>query len=90
MKCVMVIIKGDVQGVFFRANMKKVADKLSVTGWVANVDDHVEAVLEGREKDIEAMIEYCNIGPRGAKVRSVSVTPLPHEQSFSSFEIHYD
>ena len=45
-----------------------------MAGWVRNRGDGaVEAVFEGPEGDLEAMIELCRRGPRGARVESVEV-----------------
>ncbi|MBU4139145.1 MAG: acylphosphatase, partial [Euryarchaeota archaeon] len=45
---VYVLVSGTVQGVFFRASAKKIADELHLTGWVRNLDDgRVEAIIEG-------------------------------------------
>jgi len=51
MKRAHLFISGKVQGVFFRAFTKEVADSLGLKGWVRNLTDgRVEAVFEGEEK----------------------------------------
>jgi len=57
-------IYGLVKGVFFRAGIKSMADKLNIKGFVRNTDDGVEAVFEGNSQDIEKMIEFCRKGPK--------------------------
>ena len=55
-----VIFEGLVQGVFFRANAKRCADSLRLTGWVRNrPDGTVEAVFEGEEERVKEAIEWC-------------------------------
>jgi acylphosphatase len=53
-------ISGRVQGVCFRANTRKQARALGLTGWVRNLpDDRVETVFEGEQKEAEAMLAWC-------------------------------
>lgn len=66
------IIHGHVQGVFFRDTMRRRAEARGVTGWVSNRGDGtVEAALEGRRADIEALLGFCKQGPSGADVERV-------------------
>ncbi len=47
-----VIIKGRVQGVWFRATTQEHALSCGLTGWVKNTrDGNVEAVFEGEEEN---------------------------------------
>ena len=74
MKRIHISIYGHIQGVFFRANIKELALRLKINGWVRNtLDGAVEAVFEGDDKDIEKMLSYCNKGPVGSKVEKVNV-----------------
>ncbi|HLC37578.1 MAG TPA: acylphosphatase [Candidatus Nanoarchaeia archaeon] len=74
MKRIHIFIYGHIQGVFFRANIKELALRLKINGWVRNtLDGAVEAVFEGEDKDIEKMLSYCNKGPVGSKVEKVNV-----------------
>lgn len=69
-----VIVRGRVQGVFFRASCQQEASRLGVSGWVANQPDgSVEAVFEGSSDAVAAMIEWCHRGPAHAEVDSVDV-----------------
>jgi acylphosphatase len=82
-----VIIKGKVQGVFFRATAKEVADKIGVSGWVRNTPEgDVEAVASGSEEQVNAFIEWCRKGPRSAVVTNVE-TRVAEDQQFTSFQI---
>ncbi len=84
-------VQGIVQGVFFRANMKRVAEKHGVTGWVRNLPDGytVEAVLEGEREAVEKVICWSLRGPPAAKVERLEVTIGEYRGEFSSFEIRY-
>ena len=78
MRTVRVRISGRVQGVFFRATCARRADELGVSGWVRNLPDgSLEAVFEGRERSIEAMLAWCREGPPYARVDAVEVRPEP-------------
>ena len=69
-----VFVTGRVQGVFYRANTRDAARNRGVDGWVRNLDDgRVEAVFEGAETDVEAMVEWCQTGSPAANVDEVTV-----------------
>ena len=54
------IIKGKVQGVFFRASAKETAELLGVTGWVKNTKEgNVEAFINGDENKLQEFIAWC-------------------------------
>ena len=81
MATVHLLIKGKVQGVFFRASAKEIADKLGVKGWVKNTwDEDVEAMATGKEEAVKKFIEWCWMGPRKAVVEDVIITPA--EETF--------
>jgi acylphosphatase len=82
-----VVVRGHVQGVFFRESTRREAERRGVAGWVSNRrDGAVEAVFEGAAEDVEALVAFCSSGPRGASVEDVSVTEEPPE-GLSGFEI---
>jgi acylphosphatase len=69
-----VCIYGFVQGVGFRFAVQRAAKSRDVAGWVRNrPDGAVEAVFEGEPADVEALVEFCRHGPRGAVVERVEV-----------------
>jgi len=81
-------ISGRVQGVFFRAHTKEVAEKLGLTGWVRNLPDgRVEAVFEGEEDAVKEAIEWCKRGPPLAKVERVEVRYEEPTGEFKDFRI---
>jgi acylphosphatase len=70
-----VIVRGLVQGVFFRDSTRRLAQRHGVSGWVANrADGAVEAVFEGEADAVERLVAFSRKGPRGAQVGSVEVT----------------
>jgi len=71
-------ITGRVQGVAFRASTITAARVLGLAGWVANrADGSVEAVAEGDEAEVAALIRWCHHGPPAARVDHVEVTDEP-------------
>lgn len=75
-----VVVHGFVQGVGFRYAVEQAARSRGVAGWVQNrADGAVEAVFEGERGDVEALVDLCRRGPRGAQVRDVSVAEEPAE-----------
>ena len=71
-------ITGRVQGVAFHASTITAARALGLAGWVANcADGSVEAVAEGDEAGVAALIRWCHHGPPAARVDHVEVTDEP-------------
>ena len=69
------MVEGFVQGVGFRFAVERAAQSHGVAGWVRNRSDgRVEAVFEGERADVEALVDFCRRGPRGADVERVDVT----------------
>ncbi len=85
------LVRGRVQGVFFRANMKRVAEENGVTGWVRNLPDgeSVEAVLEGPRDAVERVICWSLRGPPAARVVEVHVRFEEYRGEFTGFSIRY-
>ena len=68
------VVHGRVQGVFFRDSTEKEARSRGVAGWVRNRDDGtVEAVFEGDEEAVDALVGFCRDGPSKADVERVDV-----------------
>jgi acylphosphatase len=85
-----VMVSGMVQGVFFRSLTKRKADSLNVKGWIRNLPDgRVEAVFEGEENAVKAIIDFCMHGPRGAVVADLNVKPEDFRSEFEEFKIRY-
>ncbi len=62
------------QGVGFRFAVERAANARGVSGWVRNrPDGTVEAVFEGEAEDVDALVDFCREGPRGADVRRVEL-----------------
>ena len=73
----MVVVRGLVQGVFFRDSTRRLALDAGVTGWVGNEPDgSVRAVLEGPPARVEELLAWMREGPRDAVVEDVQVTEI--------------
>ena len=69
-----IIVKGTVQGVFYRASAKEKADELGLLGWVNNrADGTVQIWVQGEDKLVLEMTEWCWQGPARARVEEVDV-----------------
>ena len=85
-----VIIRGYVQGVWFRASTRDEATRIGVGGWVRNLyDGSVEALFEGEKKKVEEIIGWCHRGPSGAQVSKVEISWEPYKAEFKQFDIRY-
>lgn len=66
------VVRGLVQGVWFRESMRREAEALAVTGWVRNrADGSVEAVVQGTPAAVEAITRWARRGPEQARVDAV-------------------
>ncbi len=84
------IIQGKVQGVYFRAFTKELADSLGLKGWVRNLPDRtVEAVFEGDKDIIEAAVKKCHAGPPYSMVANIDIKWEDNLEGFSDFRIRY-
>jgi len=86
---VQLIIRGTVQGVFFRKHTRQAAEELGVRGFVRNEPDgsvYVEAC--GSPEAMASFELWCRQGPPGARVTSLECREIG-TRNFSSFEIRY-
>ena len=82
-----VLVSGQVQGVFFRASAREEAAQRGVAGWARNLPDgRVEAVFEGPEEAVGAMVDWCRQGTSLADVREVEVE-TEEPEGLEGFEI---
>lgn len=73
-----VIVRGRVQGVFFRGATQDEARSAGVHGWVRNLPDgSVEAAFEGTPEAVEALLAFVRRGPPSARVQEVELHEEP-------------
>ncbi|MBN2143992.1 MAG: acylphosphatase [Candidatus Aureabacteria bacterium] len=79
-------VRGIVQGVCFRYFVLEKARNLQVTGWVRNcTDGTVEAVIQGTQMDVDAMLDHIQKGPPMAQVENMDISrgkPVPLLRTF--------
>lgn len=74
MKHIDIKVNGKVQGVFFRASTKAVADQMGIKGFVKNEKDgSVRIEAEAEPFILDAFIDWCKEGPDKAVVEEIEV-----------------
>jgi acylphosphatase len=84
------IVRGRVQGVFFRDFTRTQAIALGLTGYVRNLPNGtVEAVAEGSREALESFLAQLRVGPPSARVDRVDAHWGDHRGEFVRFEVRY-
>lgn len=77
-RCVHLVVRGKVQGVWFRKNTQEQAHQRGLTGTVRNTrDGAVEILAQGRRDALDEFIAWCHEGPEKAEVSKVLVEDRP-------------
>ena len=87
------IVRGRVQGVYFRQYTMETARALRLTGWVANLrNGTVKVVAEGPRPALEKLVAWLHHGPAMAAVDGVDLywsTLSDESREFTRFEIRH-
>lgn len=87
-KSAKIMVRGTVQGVFFRQFVKEHADKLHLVGYVRNLEaGGVEIIAEGLPDSIERLTAIVKKGPQHSQIRHVDVTERKYSDQFKDFKI---
>ncbi|MCX2576338.1 acylphosphatase [Pedobacter sandarakinus] len=87
MKHLNIRVSGKVQGVFFRASTKAVADQMGIKGFVKNKKDgSVTIEAEASSFILDAFVDWCKEGPEKAVVESVEMSE-GEIKNFRNFEV---
>lgn len=82
-----IIVKGRVQGVFFRASAQEAAEECGVKGWVRNTEEgDVELMASGSDEALRQFVAWCRQGPRRAVVQDVFIE-TKEDTSFPNFKV---
>lgn len=88
--CKHVFLTGRVQGVGFRAFVRRNARRLEIQGWVKNLPDgRVEALISGPDKEVEELLKLMKEGPSLARVTDISISSQDDCNLTGQFEIEY-
>ena len=80
-------VSGRVQGVFFRAEARRTAVNLGLTGWVRNLSDGcVEGMATGERDQLDEFKEWLAHGPPYAHVKDLEIENVELKE-FAKFEI---
>ena len=87
-KAAKIIVKGTVQGIFFRQFVKGHADDLKLRGFCRNLENNdVEIIVEGEKEAIERLARFVKEGPEHAQIRSVDISERTWSGDFKEFKI---
>lgn len=87
MKAIQITVYGRVQGVFFRASTKAVADQLGIKGFVKNQKDGTVLVhAEGDPLFMDDFVDWCKYGPDDANVEDTKVEDA-EVKNYRNFEV---
>ena len=76
-----VMIRGDVQGVGYRAWLEQQARQSKLEGWVRNRrDGSVEALFAGPPTVVAEMVALCRHGPPSSRVDNVTSETADEQQ----------
>ena len=84
------IVRGRVQGVFFRSFVHKWANELRLSGYVRNLaNGTVEVRAEGEKQRLEKLIGYLKAGSPAARVDEVLTSWTEYTGSYTDFKVGY-
>lgn len=87
-KRIHLVVRGRVQGVFFRASAQREARQLGLTGFVKNRNDGaVELVAEGEEDQVKDFLSWAQHGPSTARVEKVETRWRSYTGEYPDFRI---
>lgn len=82
------VVRGRVQGVFYRAWTQQTARSLGLKGWVRNLPDgSVELLAQGAAEPLRELLRLCREGPPAARVTAVEEEWSAAESDFSDFSV---
>lgn len=81
------LVKGEVQGVFFRQSTQQQAKALGLLGWVRNLaDGRVEVFWQGSPQEVAALQQWLQHGPEAARVEQLSCRSCV-QQAVTDFKV---
>jgi len=72
MKQARILIEGRLQGMQFRLQTQKQAQRLGLVGFVRNLSDgRIEIEVQGSQDNIEQLLQWCQQEPHSSQIRSI-------------------
>ncbi len=88
MKEIHIIVSGKVQGVFFRATVKEIAEDLNLNGYAKNLTNgSVEIVAQGLKSSLESFLKEIKNSPGKSQVEKCQVNLRDLQTELSGFKI---
>lgn len=88
LKQLQLVVRGRVQGVYFRASTQREARRLGLSGWVKNrPDGTLEVLIEGEEASIRELYGWAQKGPGAARVERVDARWRSFTGEYPDFRI---
>lgn len=87
LQTISIIVKGRVQGVYYRQTTQEKATLLGITGTVRNLPDRsVKIIATGEKKQLDKLLAWCKQGPSRAEVSSIE-TKEEELRDFPDFRV---
>lgn len=85
--CFRILVFGKVQGVYFRASAKEIADSFDLVGYARNVPDgSVEIVAQGEKWKLDNFIHWMDNSNLLAKIEKITVKEIK-PSDFTEFQV---
>jgi hydrogenase maturation protein HypF len=89
MKSTKILVQGIVQGVGFRPFVYRIAIELKLNGFVRNLGNVVEIVLQGEDENInQFLVDLEEKKPPIAKINSIEKEIIDKDQEYEGFKIY--
>lgn len=90
MTTIQAVFQGKVQGVGFRATVRRYALHYGIKGYVTNKSDGtVEVVAQSDQEVLDRFLNSIKEFPRGARIKECRVTNFVSSETFSNFVIRH-
>ena len=85
-----VIVKGRVQGVYYRSSTQDRAQALGISGWVRNLPNgDVEFEAQGGQEQLDSLLLWAQQGPARAQVEKLVCNPCPTQANEAGFDVQH-
>jgi acylphosphatase len=74
--------------VYYRASARREGALRGLRGWVRNQSDgSVRLHVQGAPSVVDAMLDWCRVGPPAARVSRLTVCDAPADETLHDFEV---